>query len=63
MSWPKLILELLSLWQQVQAHIREAKRNEAIKQARKNPTAAFNDHFGGLPDDTNESNTTDKAEH
>ena len=59
----RLILELLSLWQQYKADQKRIKRNAAIKKARKDPTSAFNDHFSGLPGDAKEASKTDKAEH
>ena len=57
----RLILELLSIWEQLKADRKRLKRDELIKKARKNPASAFNDHFGGLPDDSNESKPTDKT--
>ena len=59
----RLILELLSIWEQFKAYQKRLKRDELIKKARNDPTGAFNDHFGGLPNDANESKPTDKAEH
>ena len=59
----RLILELLSIWEQFKADRKRLKRDELIKKARKNPTGAFNDHFNGLHDDSNESKSTDKTEY
>ena len=59
----RIIYELLCAWEQFKADRKRLKRDELIKKARKNPTGAFNDHFSGLPDDTNESKPTDKTEH
>ena len=59
----RLILELLSIWEQFKADRKRLKRDELIKKARKNPTGAFNDHFGGLSDDATEADKTDKTEH
>ena len=59
----RLILELLSMWEQFKADQTRLKRDELIKKARNNPTGAFNDHFGGLPNDANESKPTDKTKH
>jgi hypothetical protein len=59
----RIIYELLSIWEQFKADRKRLKRDELVKKARKNPTGAFNNHFGGLPDDANESKPTDKTEH
>jgi hypothetical protein len=59
----RLILELLSIWERYKADQKRIKRDAAIKKARNDPTGAFNDHFGGLSGDANESKPTDKAEH
>ena len=59
----RLILELLSIWEQFKADRKRLKRDELIKKARNNPTSAFNDHFDGVPDDANESKPANKTEH
>jgi len=59
----RIILELLSIWERYKTDQKRIKRDAAIKKARKDPASAFNDHFGGLPDNTKEASKTDKAEH
>lgn len=59
----RLILELLSIWEQFKADQKRIKRDAAIKKARNDPASAFNDHFGGLSDDATKADQTDKAEH
>ena len=59
----RLILELLSIWERYKADQKRLKRDAAIKKARNDPASAFNDHFGGLSDDANESKPADKAKH
>ena len=59
----RLVLELLSIWERYKADQKRIKRDAAIKKARNDPASAFNDHFGGLSDDANESKSTGKTEH
>ena len=59
----RLIFELLSIWERYKADQKRIKRDAAIKKARNDPAGAFNDHFGGLPDDATKADQTDKAEH
>lgn len=57
----RIIYELLSIWEQFKADLKRLKRDELIKKARKNPNGAFNDHFGGLPDDKKSINKASKT--
>lgn len=52
----QLLLELLSILERFIAEKKQAKRDAQIKNANSDPTAAFNDHFGGVRDDSDEAN-------
>jgi len=62
-SLAKLLLELLSMWEQYKADQKRMRRDAAIEKARNDPVGAFNDHFGGVPDDSAKASETGKAEH
>jgi hypothetical protein len=51
----QLLLELLSILERFIAERKQAKRDAQIKNANSDPTAAFNDHFGGVHDDSNKA--------
>lgn len=57
----RLILELLSMWEQFKADQKRLKRDELIKKARNDPARAFGEHFGGVRDNKDDSADADKA--
>ena len=57
----RLILELLSIWEQFKADRKRLKRDGLIKKARKDPARAFGEHFGGVRNNKDDSSGTDKA--
>lgn len=57
----RIIYELLCIWEQFKADRKRLKRDELIKKSRKNPTGAFNDHFGGLHGDEKSINKASKT--
>jgi len=57
----QILLELLSILERFIAEKKQAKRDAQIKNANSDPIAAFNDHFGGVRDDSDKaSKATDK---
>jgi len=62
-SLAKLLLELLSMWEQYKADQKRMRRDAAIEKARNDPVGAFNDHFGGVSDDSAKASKADKTEH